>query len=291
MKSLPVSIREKYATGSDVVEIPRSVLDPERPEPTNTTRAVNQVNARMAPPKRKNTHPLGPGALNVLRQTVRQSYLEGSLLTGAKDGITWEIAYGEPDPKPQQLVDQRSEQEQAEDVTPTASIAPKWKMQEILDDDSLFGSDSSDEESETEEPQVEESPQPESVQVKPTVPDDTDGDVDEDIDVLLQAFSPAGSSHAVGTALDPSNPLALAQLRAQDMKNDKRKHWASTNLLPIRDFRTWVPSPALEFPFALDDFQQQAIVRLERSESVFVAAHTSAGKTVGTCVADVVAGE
>jgi antiviral helicase SKI2 len=30
----------------------------------------------------------------------------------------------------------------------------------------------------------------------------------------------------------------------------------------------------------LDDFQQQAVARLERSESVFVAAHTSAGKTV-----------
>ncbi|EEC50651.1 predicted protein [Phaeodactylum tricornutum CCAP 1055/1] len=36
----------------------------------------------------------------------------------------------------------------------------------------------------------------------------------------------------------------------------------------------------MTFPFILDGFQQQAVVRLERSESVFVAAHTSAGKTV-----------
>jgi antiviral helicase SKI2 len=30
----------------------------------------------------------------------------------------------------------------------------------------------------------------------------------------------------------------------------------------------------------LDTFQKQAILRLENNESVFVAAHTSAGKTV-----------
>eukprot|EP01035_Chromulina_nebulosa_P030580 gene30580-40640_t len=32
--------------------------------------------------------------------------------------------------------------------------------------------------------------------------------------------------------------------------------------------------------FELDDFQQQAVLRLEKGENVFVAAHTSAGKTV-----------
>ena len=37
---------------------------------------------------------------------------------------------------------------------------------------------------------------------------------------------------------------------------------------------------ALDFPFELDFFQKQAVMRLERRECVFVAAHTSAGKTV-----------
>eukprot|EP00817_Percolomonadidae_sp_ATCC50343_P006586 CAMPEP_0117419238 /NCGR_PEP_ID=MMETSP0758-20121206/848_1 /TAXON_ID=63605 /ORGANISM="Percolomonas cosmopolitus, Strain AE-1 (ATCC 50343)" /LENGTH=1143 /DNA_ID=CAMNT_0005200199 /DNA_START=505 /DNA_END=3932 /DNA_ORIENTATION=+ len=41
-----------------------------------------------------------------------------------------------------------------------------------------------------------------------------------------------------------------------------------------------VASPALEYPFDLDVFQKQAIVQLENNQSVFVAAHTSAGKTV-----------
>ena len=35
-----------------------------------------------------------------------------------------------------------------------------------------------------------------------------------------------------------------------------------------------------QWPFELDIFQKQAILRLENHESVFVAAHTSAGKTV-----------
>ena len=40
------------------------------------------------------------------------------------------------------------------------------------------------------------------------------------------------------------------------------------------------PKMAMTFPFELDEFQKQAVMRLERSESVFVGAHTSAGKTV-----------
>ena len=37
---------------------------------------------------------------------------------------------------------------------------------------------------------------------------------------------------------------------------------------------------AIQYPFELDPFQKRAILHLEKKESVFVAAHTSAGKTV-----------
>ncbi len=37
---------------------------------------------------------------------------------------------------------------------------------------------------------------------------------------------------------------------------------------------------AKQYPFTLDTFQSTAIACLERKESVLVAAHTSAGKTV-----------
>jgi ATP-dependent RNA helicase DOB1 len=39
-------------------------------------------------------------------------------------------------------------------------------------------------------------------------------------------------------------------------------------------------APAKEYPFTLDPFQRASIACLERQESVLVAAHTSAGKTV-----------
>ena len=42
----------------------------------------------------------------------------------------------------------------------------------------------------------------------------------------------------------------------------------------------WKGEPARAWPFQLDDFQKQAMACLERQESVLVAAHTSAGKTV-----------
>ena len=56
--------------------------------------------------------------------------------------------------------------------------------------------------------------------------------------------------------------------------------WASTDALPDSVFELLRPHLAMTYPFELDFFQKQAVMRLERRESVFVAAHTSAGKTV-----------
>lgn len=49
---------------------------------------------------------------------------------------------------------------------------------------------------------------------------------------------------------------------------------------PVNDFNTQIPEPAHAYPFELDTFQKQAIIKLENHNHVFVAAHTSAGKTV-----------
>ncbi|XP_045681804.1 helicase SKI2W isoform X2 [Phyllostomus hastatus] len=49
---------------------------------------------------------------------------------------------------------------------------------------------------------------------------------------------------------------------------------------PVGDFYRLIPQPAFQWPFEPDVFQKQAILHLERHNSVFVAAHTSAGKTV-----------
>ncbi|CAG9764055.1 unnamed protein product [Ceutorhynchus assimilis] len=49
---------------------------------------------------------------------------------------------------------------------------------------------------------------------------------------------------------------------------------------PVVDFEKKIPNMAKKFPFELDNFQKLAILQLEQHNHVFVAAHTSAGKTV-----------
>eukprot|EP00257_Ricinus_communis_P017116 XP_015575481.1 DExH-box ATP-dependent RNA helicase DExH11 [Ricinus communis] len=62
----------------------------------------------------------------------------------------------------------------------------------------------------------------------------------------------------------------------------EKKGWAlSGNSEWIAEhFYQLLPDTALDFPFELDTFQKEAIYYLEKGDSVFVAAHTSAGKTV-----------
>ncbi|GJQ84402.1 tst [Trypoxylus dichotomus] len=49
---------------------------------------------------------------------------------------------------------------------------------------------------------------------------------------------------------------------------------------PVTDFYERIPEMAHRYKFELDTFQKQAILQLEKHNHVFVAAHTSAGKTV-----------
>ncbi|ETV90481.1 hypothetical protein, variant 1 [Aphanomyces invadans] len=56
--------------------------------------------------------------------------------------------------------------------------------------------------------------------------------------------------------------------------------WASVAEIDVSNFYATIPDMAITFPFELDSFQKQAIVHLENHECVFIAAHTSAGKTV-----------
>uniref|UniRef100_A0A672ZAL6 SKI2 homolog, superkiller viralicidic activity 2-like n=1 Tax=Sphaeramia orbicularis TaxID=375764 RepID=A0A672ZAL6_9TELE len=63
---------------------------------------------------------------------------------------------------------------------------------------------------------------------------------------------------------------------------EENKKWAIPVDItsPCDDFYKRIPNPAFKWPFELDVFQKQAVLRLEAHDSVFVAAHTSAGKTV-----------
>lgn len=61
-----------------------------------------------------------------------------------------------------------------------------------------------------------------------------------------------------------------------------RRTWAHTvePSKKMHNFHEVVPDMAHKYPFELDNFQKQAIFHLEGNDTVFVAAHTSAGKTV-----------
>ncbi len=77
--------------------------------------------------------------------------------------------------------------------------------------------------------------------------------------------------------------VASALPRLKDEKaSSEEKVWAIRE--PIRDMDAeWSqvePYLAKKYPFELDRFQKEAILHMENDKSVFVAAHTSAGKTV-----------
>uniref|UniRef100_A0A6B2KX65 Helicase ATP-binding domain-containing protein n=1 Tax=Arcella intermedia TaxID=1963864 RepID=A0A6B2KX65_9EUKA len=71
-------------------------------------------------------------------------------------------------------------------------------------------------------------------------------------------------------------------LQKHQKRKEQTKKWGILERRDMWDFDEVVPPPsrAMEYPFELDDFQKESIYHLERGESVFVAAHTSAGKTV-----------
>lgn len=97
--------------------------------------------------------------------------------------------------------------------------------------------------------------------------DDSADESEEDIDSLLPLEFPA---------LEPHGPLATSTTR----KGGREwAHMVDVNR-NITNFRELVPNMAKKWPFELDTFQKEAVYHLENGDSVFVAAHTSAGKTV-----------
>lgn len=89
----------------------------------------------------------------------------------------------------------------------------------------------------------------------------------EELDSLLPVEFPA---------FEPHIPLPLSRAK---INGKQWAHMVDVNR-EIPDFKVLVPEMARLWPFELDVFQKEAIYHLENGDSVFVAAHTSAGKTV-----------
>lgn len=106
-----------------------------------------------------------------------------------------------------------------------------------------------------------------SVTAKQDMPNgDTAKTVEEVDDFLPAEFAMA----------QPDMRMKRIRTKPQDRK---WAHMVDVNR-DITNFRELVPDLAFEHPFELDTFQKEAVYHLEQGESVFVAAHTSAGKTV-----------
>ncbi|XP_063988290.1 superkiller complex protein 2 [Diachasmimorpha longicaudata] len=73
----------------------------------------------------------------------------------------------------------------------------------------------------------------------------------------------------------------VLKLMEKPKSTAKQAEWAEQLdvSVPVVDFDKKVPNPAITFDYELDTFQKQAIIKLEQGCNVFVAAHTSAGKT------------
>ncbi|KZF22703.1 antiviral helicase [Xylona heveae TC161] len=96
---------------------------------------------------------------------------------------------------------------------------------------------------------------------------DTVNEAEDDIDSLLpREFA----------AFEPRGQLSFS---ASKRVGKEWAHMVDVNR-EVENFRELVPDMAREWPFELDTFQKEAVYHLENGDSVFVAAHTSAGKTV-----------
>lgn len=82
--------------------------------------------------------------------------------------------------------------------------------------------------------------------------------------------------------IDGLVPTDFSSLLYNPNIKPRKQDWAHVVDLDhkIENFDELVPNMARTWPFELDTFQKEAVYHLEQGDSVFVAAHTSAGKTV-----------
>ena len=110
---------------------------------------------------------------------------------------------------------------------------------------------------------------------------DGGGDGEDAANITVDSIELDGEAE-LEALLKGTKSILSTQRKRKAAKKQKGDTWAVMNRLEDvhESYRREVPEPAHEFPFELDVFQKEAIVHLEKGESVFVAAHTSAGKTV-----------
>ncbi|KAJ7597378.1 antiviral helicase [Mycena floridula] len=111
--------------------------------------------------------------------------------------------------------------------------------------------------------------------------DKFDDEISEDDQLLLPKGSAMDIDNLLPTSRSDFKPISSTR-RTNRINNLKKRDWAHEIDVhtPLANFHELVPDMAHKYPFELDTFQKHAVYHLELGDSVFVAAHTSAGKTV-----------
>ncbi|KAJ7109788.1 antiviral helicase [Mycena epipterygia] len=114
--------------------------------------------------------------------------------------------------------------------------------------------------------------------------DDLAADADAFFDEVQETASNTTTVNEIDELLPTTRshlkPIKTSRRRVQPII--QKRDWAHVIDVntPLTNFHELVPEMAHKYPFELDTFQKQAVYHLEMGDSVFVAAHTSAGKTV-----------
>ena len=101
-----------------------------------------------------------------------------------------------------------------------------------------------------------------------------------DGDTTTAAMSQDDLLAELDSILPVSSATTATQLDRPRVQPIQANMWATQQRLDVSRFHSQIPQMAIKYPFELDVFQKEAILHIEKGESVFVAAHTSAGKTV-----------
>lgn len=106
---------------------------------------------------------------------------------------------------------------------------------------------------------------------------------EEEIEVVEKKEPATSTVQFDSSEVDGIVPVDYTAFRSTlNREKETKRNWAHIVDLDhkIDNFNDLIPNMARKWPFELDTFQKEAVYHLEQGDSVFVAAHTSAGKTV-----------
>eukprot|EP01132_Coremiostelium_polycephalum_P004188 gene4188-5243_t len=155
------------------------------------------------------------------------------------------------------------------------------QQQQQVQLENVFKVDIEDEEEEEEEEVEEEEEEGEEEEGEAGEKEEEEKDDDKEINQEEKEIDEIINKNDLEFKQQQQEEGSIAKTTSSTNIDEKEKKWAFIENTEITTpFSELILNPAIEYPFELDSFQKQAILHMEKGDSVFIAAHTSAGKTV-----------